>query len=119
MDKKGKPSMQQSQQPPKRSPRLQAASNPRPRRLPNVVALRDISDVERLVTSTLERLSLPVHGADSDRLVLAGVEAVFRVDRSVPREHPLGPVVDGMLEQNLLELHRLEATSPATELKVA
>jgi hypothetical protein len=69
-----------------------------------VVAVRDIPDVEGLVTSALERMSLPVEGERSDRLVLAGVDAVFRVDRSVPREQPLAPVLDGMLEQNLLEL---------------
>ena len=54
----------------------------------------------------MERLSLPTHGERSDHLVLAGVDAVFRVERSVPREHPLGPILDGVLEQGLLELDR-------------
>jgi hypothetical protein len=104
MDKKGKYPMQQSP----------------PRRLPKVLALRDITDVEGLVTSTLARLSLPVHGATSDRLVLAGVEAVFRIDRSVPREHPLGPVLDGMLEQGLLELSAENRDcDPARRLRAA
>ena len=74
------------------------------RRLPRVVSIRDIRDVEQLVTSTMERLSLPTRGEHSDRLVLAGVDAVYRVERSVPREHPLGPILDGVLEQGLLEL---------------
>jgi hypothetical protein len=74
------------------------------RRLPRVVSIRDIRDVEQLVTSTMERLSLPMHGERSDRLVLAGVDAVFRLERSVPREHPLGPILDGVLDQGLLEL---------------
>jgi hypothetical protein len=75
------------------------------RRLPRVVSIRDIRDVEQLVTSTMERLLLPTRGERSDRLVLAGVDAVYRVERSVPREHPLGPILDGVLEQGLLEIH--------------
>jgi len=86
---------------------MSQTSSPKPgRRLPRVVSIRDIRDVEHLVTSTLERLSLPTHGERSDHLVLAGVDAVFRVERSVPREHPLGPILDGVLEQGLLELDR-------------
>jgi hypothetical protein len=91
-------------QPTPEHPDLHAAPEQPARRLPRVVAVRDIADVEDLVTSALERLSLPVEGERSDRLVLAGVEAVFRVDRSVPRGHPLEPVLDGMLEQGLREL---------------
>jgi hypothetical protein len=87
------------------------------RRLPGVLALRDIPDVEQHVTSALERLSLPVVGEYSDRLVLAGVDAVFRVDRSVPREHPLAPVLDGVLEQGLLEL--AESEQPGSRLRAA
>jgi hypothetical protein len=76
------------------------------RRLPRVVSIRDIRDVEQFVTSTMERLSLPTRGERSDRLVLAGVDAVYRVERSVPREHPLGPILNGLLEQGLLEMDR-------------
>lgn len=90
------------------------------RRLPRVLALRDIPDVEGLVTTTLERLALPVQGERSDRLVDAGIEAVFRVDRSVPSDHPLAPVLDGMLEQGLLELyHEREANPSAARLRAA
>lgn len=71
------------------------------------------------VTSTLERLSLPIEGERSDRLVLAGVEAVFRVDRSVPREHPLWPVLDGMLEQGLRELEESEDLQDGAQLRAA
>jgi hypothetical protein len=74
------------------------------RRLPRVVSIRDIRDVEQLVTSTMKRLSLPLEGERSDRLVLAGVDAVYRINRSVPSEHPLTPMLDGLLEQSLLEL---------------
>jgi hypothetical protein len=89
------------------------------RRLPRVIALRDIRDVEGLVISTLERLALPVEGEHSDRLVRAGVEAVFRVDRSVPRDHPLAPVLDGMLEQRMLELHESEDRQDTIRLRAA
>jgi hypothetical protein len=95
---------------------LHAAPEPA-RRLPRVLTLRDIPDVEALVESTLERLSLPVRGAYSDRLVLAGVDAVLRVDRSVPREHPLASVVVDVLDQGLLEFH--ESERPRTRLRAA
>jgi hypothetical protein len=79
--------------------------------------LRDIRDVEAYVMSALERLALPIQGEHSDRLVLAGVDAVFRVDRSVPRDHALAPFLDGMLEQGLRELSFEER--PSDELRVA
>lgn len=95
------------------------SAQPPPRRLPRVVALRDIPDVEAFVTSALERLALPVRGEHSDRLVLAGVDAVFRVDRSVPREHPLAPVLEGTLEQGLRELGDSNPVPPSDQLRAA
>jgi hypothetical protein len=52
-------------------------------------------------------------------LVLAGVDAVFRVDRSVPREHPLAPVLEGTLEQGLRELGDSKPVPPSDQLRAA
>jgi hypothetical protein len=82
------------------------SGEPPPRRLRRVFSLRDIPDVEGRVTTALGQLSLPLEGERSDRLVLAGVEAIFRVERAVPRGQPLEPVLEGVLEQRLLELAR-------------
>jgi hypothetical protein len=79
-----------------------------------------VTDVEGLVTAVLRRLSLPLEGAVSDQLVSAGIAAVFRVDRAVPRDRPLSSYVEPLLEQRLLELwrsHKREVFAP--ELRAA
>jgi hypothetical protein len=76
------------------------------------LALRDIPDVEEFVTGVLRRLLLPLEGEESDRLVSAGIAAVFRIDRAVPRDQPLSPYLDGLLEQRLLELSRKNEREP-------
>lgn len=77
------------------------------------LVLRDIPDVEALVSTVMQRLSLPLEGELADRLVSAGVAAVFRVDRAVPRSEPLSPFVQGMLEQRLLELWQANEREPS------
>jgi hypothetical protein len=68
------------------------------------LTLRDARNVHAHVVLAIERLGLAPDGEDSERLIAAGVEAVRRIERALPPEQPLRPVLDEVLEQRVLAL---------------
>jgi hypothetical protein len=73
-----------------------------PRLLARVLTIRDVRDVERYVDAYLAALPLP-----DDELraaVLGGIGDAYRIDRALPPERPLLPVLDVLLASRLARL---------------
>jgi hypothetical protein len=87
-----------------------------------VLTLRDVVDVEVYVFETIREAALPVRDEDLDELVRAGVESVRRVERALPPQWPLLPVLDTVLSPRLVELAgaaALQRSSPAPPTAIA
>jgi hypothetical protein len=68
-----------------------------------VLALRDVRDVETYVSATLSQTGLPVSDHDRDELVRHGIESVVRIERALPPEQRLAPALDRLLPAQLAE----------------
>jgi hypothetical protein len=68
-----------------------------------VLAVRDVSDVEAYVRGTLDAASLPADDRELAELVRCGIDSVYRIERALPPEQPLAPVLDTALQEHLLE----------------
>ena len=73
------------------------------RLLQGVLTIRDVCDVERHVAAYFEGLSLPA--AQLRATVLGAVGDAYRIDRALPPERPLVPVLDAVLEMRAARLH--------------
>jgi hypothetical protein len=71
------------------------------RYMPGCLTLRDVRDVERYVASHLEGMGIGPADQDHRELVLTGVQAAYRLERALPPERPLSPVLDQLLEHRL------------------
>jgi hypothetical protein len=71
------------------------------RLLPGVLRLRDVEDVERHAAGHLGGLSMP---EAQRRAVIIAVADAYRVDRALPPEKPLRPVLDSVLESRAARL---------------
>ena len=69
--------------------------------MPGVLTLRDVRDVESYVAAHLEARGIGPADEDHRELVLTGVQAAYRVERALPPERPLSPVLELLLEQRL------------------
>jgi len=67
----------------------------RRRRLPGVLTLRDVRDVEQHVEELLAPLGLA--GGELDRAVLQAIGTAYRIDRALQPERPLRPVLDSVI----------------------
>jgi hypothetical protein len=70
------------------------------------LSLRDVRDVEAYVIDALHRSALPLAENDIHRLVAAGIESVYRLERALPPQQPLLPLLDEVLSSRLAELWR-------------
>ena len=61
-------------------------------------------------SGTLAEASLPVDDRELDELVRCGIDSVYRVERALPPERPLAPVLDTALQEHLVDRwHSLHA----------
>jgi hypothetical protein len=72
-------------------------------RFERVLAVRDVPDVEAYVRETLDAAELPADDRELAELVRCGIDSVYRVERALPPEHPLTPVLDTALHEHLVE----------------
>ena len=70
------------------------------RRLPGVLALRDIRDVEARVAGAVDRLG-PLPQAELDELVLDGIGLAYRIERALPPGTALEPILQSVLDHRL------------------
>lgn len=68
-----------------------------------VLTVRDIRDVEAHVRSTLHEAGLPLGQDQLESLVRCGVRSVLSIERALPRERPLAPVLEATLRQRLVD----------------
>jgi hypothetical protein len=84
--------------------------------LPGVLTLRDVRDVESLVAAHVQELGVQPGDEDHTKLVLAGVQTAYRVERALPPERPLRPVLELLLEHRLApERSRRRRTAAAAQ----
>ncbi len=75
---------------------------PKSRRyLPGVLTLRDVRDVESFVGAHVGELGVGPADEGHQELVLAGVQTAYRVERALPPEIPLRPVLERLLGHRL------------------
>ena len=86
-----------------------------PTALPTPVSARDVADVEAYVSDTVADLGLPTGARDSDWLIQAGIATVVRVDRAMPPERPLRPMLESHLSERLLALWRERSLARASD----
>ena len=61
------------------------------RRLPRIVTLRDVHDVERRVEEALEGLGLSIPEHELDTLILDAIGLAYRIERALPPEQSSSP----------------------------
>jgi hypothetical protein len=71
------------------------------RQLSGILTLRDVADVEDYVAGQLQDLGVGHADEGYQDLVLAGVETAYRIERALPPEIPLRPVLDPLLGRRL------------------
>jgi hypothetical protein len=74
------------------------------RQWPRVLVLRDVRDVEAYVARTLSSLQIHVTREETVRLVRAGVKDAWRIERALPPDRRLLPVLEDVLAQRLSQL---------------
>jgi hypothetical protein len=65
-----------------------------------------VADVEAYVIDALVEAGLPLTDSDLELLVAAGIESVYRLERALPPERPLLPLLEELLSARLAELWR-------------
>ena len=78
-----------------------------PRLLNGVLRLRDLEDVESHVAARFD--ALPLSSLERDDLIMHGISYACRIDRALPPEQPLGPVLDVMLDRRAASLRNAQA----------
>ena len=69
-----------------------------------VPTLRDVVDVEAYVIGTLHEAALTPTDGELAELVASGIESVYRLERALPPDQPLLPVLEKVLSKRLVEL---------------
>jgi len=80
--------------------------------------LRDLRDVERYVIETIQDAALPLSDRHLDELVAAGIESIYRLERALPPQRPLLPLLQKVLLPRLVELWgslELDAAAPTRQ----
>ena len=86
------------------------------RYLPGVLILRDVRDVESYVAGCVRELGVGPATAGHREMVLAGVQMAYRVERALPPERPLRPVLEPLLAHQLApERSRRPRTAAAAQ----
>jgi hypothetical protein len=70
--------------------------------LDGALAIRDVADVERYVADRFAVLDLPE--AERRVAILAAIGDAYRIDRALPPERPLLPLLDAMLASRATRL---------------
>jgi hypothetical protein len=81
----------------------------RSRLLPGVLRLRDVEDVEAQAAAHFDKLALA--GPDRQAEILRAIADAFRVDRALPPERSLLPLLDTLLAHRAAHLAR-EGSEP-------
>ena len=71
------------------------------RRLPGILTLRDVHDVERRVEEALEGLGLSIPEHELDTLILDAIGLAYRIERALPPGTELDPVLRTTLDHRL------------------
>lgn len=71
---------------------------------PRVLVLRDVRDVEAFVARTLSSLQTHLTSEETIRLVRAGVKDAWRIERALPPDRRLLPILEDVLAQRLSQL---------------
>jgi hypothetical protein len=71
-----------------------------------LLSLRDVRDIEAYVIETIFEAGFELSDGDLDELVASGIESVYRLERALPPQQPLLPVLDNLLPPRLAELCR-------------
>ena len=74
------------------------------RRSARILSLRDVADVEAYVIETIHESALSLSDGEFDELVASGIKSVYRLERAVPPQRPLLPLLDNLLSARLAEL---------------
>lgn len=74
------------------------------RRPARILSLRDVADVEAYVIETIHESALSLSDGEFDELVASGIESVYRLERALPPQRPLLPLLDKLLSPRLAEL---------------
>jgi hypothetical protein len=74
------------------------------RRSARILSLRDVADVEAYVIETIHEAALSLSDGELDELVASGIESVYRLERALPPQRPLRPLLDHVLSPRLAEL---------------
>jgi hypothetical protein len=82
-----------------------------------VLSLREVEDVEYHVALRFE--GLPLAPLDRDSIVLHGIAYACRIDRALPPEQPLRPVLDAVLDEHYARVDRGNPREPAEGLHSA
>jgi hypothetical protein len=90
----------------KPTPTIDRVSHPDFTRPTRILSLRDVPDVEAYVIHTLREAKLAQMDGALEELVAAGIESVYRLERALPPERPLLPLLDEVLPGRLAELWR-------------
>jgi hypothetical protein len=69
-----------------------------------VLSLRDVADVEAYVIDTLHEVAIPLDDGDLEQLVAFGIASVYRLERALPPERPLLPLLERVLSARLTDL---------------
>jgi hypothetical protein len=69
-----------------------------------LLSLRDVRDIEAYVIETIHEAAVELRDGDLDELVASGIESVYRLERALPPQQPLLPVLDKLLPSRLAEL---------------
>jgi hypothetical protein len=74
------------------------------RRSARILSLRDVGDVEAYVIDTIHEAELPLSDRHLDVLVAACIESIYRLERALPPQRPLLPLLQKVLLPRLVEL---------------
>ena|SRR3989442_16020778 len=71
------------------------------RRLPGVLTLRDVQDIELRVVGALEGFGLSIPEHDLDTLILDAIGFAYRIERALPPGTALEPILQATLDHRL------------------
>jgi hypothetical protein len=99
-----------------------SSDRPRPafrRRISPLLTIRDVVDVEAYVLGTIHRSALSASDGQLDELIAAGIASVQRLERAMPPQRPLRPVLENVLAARMIELSSARESERSTAAQPA